>query len=98
MLGLEIPVDAESTTNESETPVRASRRIAQLKIKKEADRSREEEETLESGKKHKKDKSGKHEKHGEKEEKKKRKKKKGESEDDAAMIKVMFYYKQKSKT
>lgn len=89
-MGLEIPEDAESTTNDGETPVRASRRIAQLKIKKEADKSREEEEVLEIGKKHKKDKVGKHDKHGD--EKKKRKKKKDESEEDAAMMKVINTY------
>lgn len=51
MLGLEIgrdiALEAETPTMEhDETPVRQSRRIAQLKIKEQADRRRIEEETM----------------------------------------------------
>lgn len=49
MLGLEIGRDIalESETSAAqETPVRQSRRIAQLKIKEQADRRRLEEETM----------------------------------------------------
>lgn len=49
VLGLEIGRDivpeTEAGLNQDETPVRQSRRIAQLKIKEEADRRRIEEET-----------------------------------------------------
>ncbi|KAJ8674843.1 hypothetical protein QAD02_010629 [Eretmocerus hayati] len=93
MLGLEIPPDIENINNE--TPVRASRRIAQIRIQKEADKSRIEDEIqLEGkGKKHKKDKVGKQNKmqaqvpSAPTPEKKRRKKQKQESEDDAQMMK-----------
>lgn len=50
MLGLEIgrdiALEGETPTEHDETPVRQSRRIAQLKIKEQADRRRIEEETM----------------------------------------------------
>lgn len=47
MLGLEIGRDiAQDDSQLDDTPVRQSRRIAQLKIKEEADRRRVEEEAL----------------------------------------------------
>ena len=91
LLGLEIPLDM-ATGNDNDPPVRASRRIAQLRIKKEADKSREDE-AQDIEKKHK-DKGIKHrDKHGNeipgsKSDKKKRKKQRQESEEDAAMMKV----------
>lgn len=91
LLGLEIPADVP-LSNDNEPPVRASRRIAQLRIMKEAEKSREDE--AHDDKKHKKDKSGKHDKHdkhADGSEKKKRKKKNEESEEDAAMMKVYIY-------
>lgn len=57
VLGLEIGRDIaeeQSGVTQNETPVRQSRRIAQLKIKEEADKRRIEEETL-NDKKEKKD-------------------------------------------
>lgn len=44
-IGRDIALEAE-TLQQDETPVRQSRRIAQLKIKEQADRRRMEEETL----------------------------------------------------
>ncbi|XP_014232727.2 titin homolog [Trichogramma pretiosum] len=87
LLGLDIAESEAAGIGDSETPVRASRRIAQLRIKKEADKSLIEEMAkaqVESEKKPKKhDKSGKH-----KEEKKdKKKKRKKESEEDEKMMK-----------
>lgn len=94
VMGLEIPADT-SLSNDNETPVRASRRIAQLRIKKEADKSRIEDEAQEVlDKKH-------HKASGKPldkaapgtatPEKKKRKKQKQESEEDAAMMKVSVH-------
>ncbi|XP_058798794.1 titin homolog isoform X2 [Phymastichus coffea] len=83
LLGLEIPADAVETTDNGEPPVRASRRLAQLRIKKEADKSREDEAQADD-KKHKRDKHHKHDG-----EKKKRKKQQQESEEDAAMMKEL---------
>ncbi|XP_015127567.1 titin [Diachasma alloeum] len=51
VLGLEIGIDIvepDGQQNPGETPVRQSRRIAQIKIKEEADRRRIEEESMES--------------------------------------------------
>ncbi|XP_015606186.1 uncharacterized protein LOC107272973 isoform X2 [Cephus cinctus] len=78
VLGLEIGrdivvPDASGGLGPNEPPVRQSRRIAQLKIKEEADRRRIEEETL-SELKEKKDRDS--------TEKKKRKKQKAESDED----------------
>ncbi|XP_017760092.1 PREDICTED: uncharacterized protein LOC108550760 [Eufriesea mexicana] len=75
VLGLEVGRDIVPETQtgliQDETPVRQSRRIAQLKIKEEADRRRIEEETS-NERKEKKDST----------EKKKRKKQKPESEEE----------------
>jgi hypothetical protein len=89
LLGLEIPVDAALSNDEP--PVRASRRIAQLRIKKEADKSRIEDEAQEvlDKKHHKKDKSGLSSQTASALDKKKRKKQRQESEEDAALMKVL---------
>ncbi|KAK0083356.1 hypothetical protein PV325_008923 [Microctonus aethiopoides] len=78
VLGLEIGIDialpdSQSGTALDETPVRQSRRIAQIKIKEEADRRRIEEEALGEMKEKKERDTA---------DKKKRKKIKGESDDD----------------
>ncbi|KAK0182448.1 hypothetical protein PV327_000589 [Microctonus hyperodae] len=78
VLGLEIGIDialpdSQSGTALDETPVRQSRRIAQIKIKEEADRRRIEEEALGEMKEKKERDNA---------DKKKRKKTKGESDDD----------------
>ncbi|XP_066585039.1 titin homolog [Prorops nasuta] len=74
VLGLEIgrDIEAEVQPGSDETPVRQSRRIAQLKIKEEADRRRIEEEALSELKEKK-----------ENADKKKRKKQKHDSEEEA---------------
>ncbi|XP_043273191.1 uncharacterized protein [Venturia canescens] len=84
VLGLEIGIDiavpeSQGGPGVDEIPVRQSRRIAQLKIKEEADKRRIEEETLSDMRDNKKDRDG--------TEKKKRKKQKAESEDDAIIVK-----------
>lgn len=45
-IGRDISLESESPAALDETPVRQSRRIAQLKIKEQADRRRIEEETM----------------------------------------------------
>lgn len=45
-IGRDIALEAETPLEQDETPVRQSRRIAQLKIKEQADRRRIEEETM----------------------------------------------------
>jgi len=45
-IGRDISLEAETPSKQDETPVRQSRRIAQLKIKEQADRRRIEEETM----------------------------------------------------
>lgn len=45
-IGRDISLETEVPLKQDETPVRQSRRIAQLKIKEQADRRRIEEETM----------------------------------------------------
>lgn len=45
-IGRDISLEAQVPLKQDETPVRQSRRIAQLKIKEQADRRRIEEETM----------------------------------------------------
>jgi len=45
-IGRDISLESEAPTAQDETPVRQSRRIAQLKIKEQADRRRIEEESM----------------------------------------------------
>lgn len=45
-IGRDISLETEASSKQDETPVRQSRRIAQLKIKEQADRRRIEEETM----------------------------------------------------
>lgn len=45
-IGRDISLETETVSAQNETPVRQSRRIAQLKIKEQADRRRIEEETM----------------------------------------------------
>jgi remodeling and spacing factor 1 len=45
-IGRDISLETETPSKQDETPVRQSRRIAQLKIKEQADRRRIEEETM----------------------------------------------------
>lgn len=45
-IGRDISLETETPLEQDETPVRQSRRIAQLKIKEQADRRRLEEETM----------------------------------------------------
>lgn len=45
-IGRDIKLETEAGLAQDETPVRQSRRIAQLKIKEQADRRRIEEETM----------------------------------------------------
>lgn len=45
-IGRDISLEMEAPLEKDETPVRQSRRIAQLKIKEQADRRRIEEETM----------------------------------------------------
>lgn len=45
-IGRDIALEAEASLEQDETPVRQSRRIAQLKIKEQADRRRIEEESM----------------------------------------------------
>lgn len=45
-IGRDISLESEAPVAPDETPVRQSRRIAQLKIKEQADRRRIEEETM----------------------------------------------------
>lgn len=85
VLGLEIGIDiavpeSQGGPGVDEIPVRQSRRIAQLKIKEEADKRRIEEETMSDVKDNKKD-------NRDGGEKKKRKKQKAESEEEAVIIK-----------
>lgn len=84
LLGLEIPEeDIAAAAAESETPVRASRRLAQLRIKKEADQTLIEEMAkaqLENEKKKHKKKTDVDDTSD-----KKKRKKKHESEDDEEM-------------
>ncbi|KAL0134617.1 hypothetical protein PUN28_001428 [Cardiocondyla obscurior] len=81
VLGLEIgrdislETDGPTAEQQDETPVRQSRRIAQLKIKEQADRRRIEEETMREIEEKKES------------EKKKRKKQKPESEEEIVLIK-----------
>ncbi|XP_076237862.1 uncharacterized protein LOC143181362 isoform X3 [Calliopsis andreniformis] len=89
VLGLEVGRDIaeeQSGLAQDETPVRQSRRIAQLKIKEEADKRRIEEEAL-SEKKDKKDST----------EKKKRKKQKPESEEEVVIKEIEKEKKSKKK-
>ncbi|XP_033359432.1 titin homolog [Bombus vosnesenskii] len=90
VLGLEVGRDIVPETQtgltQDETPVRQSRRIAQLKIKEEADRRRIEEETS-NERKDKKDSV----------ERKKRKKPKPESEEEIAIKEVEKEKKSKKK-
>lgn len=82
VLGLEVGIDIavpDSQTGQDEVPVRQSRRIAQLKIKEEADKRRIEEETLGEMKE---------KKHRDGTEKKKRRKQKPESEDEQPVVVV----------
>ncbi|XP_076164195.1 uncharacterized protein LOC143145064 isoform X2 [Ptiloglossa arizonensis] len=89
VLGLEVGRDiaeVQSGLTPDETPVRQSRRIAQLKIKEEADKRRIEEETL-NEQKDKKDSA----------EKKKRKKQKPESEEEIVIKEIEKEKKSKRK-
>lgn len=45
-IGRDISLETDAPSAQDEMPVRASRRIAQLKIKEQADRRRVEEETM----------------------------------------------------
>lgn len=45
-IGRDISLETETPAAQDETPVRQSRRIAQLKIKEQADRRRLEEESM----------------------------------------------------
>ena len=76
-IGIDIAVDSAAAGGKDEHPVRQSRRIAQLKIKEDADKRRIEE-TLDHHLKGKKDRDG--------SEKKKRKKQKDESEEDHPVV------------
>ncbi|XP_043249209.1 uncharacterized protein LOC122395587 isoform X3 [Colletes gigas] len=91
VLGLEVGRDiaeVHSGAAPDETPVRQSRRIAQLKIKEEADKRRIEEETCLSERKDKKDSA---------DLKKKRKKQKMESEEEIIIKEVEKEKKSKRK-
>ncbi|XP_076753989.1 uncharacterized protein LOC143425239 isoform X1 [Xylocopa sonorina] len=85
-IGRDIVPDVQSGLVQDETPVRQSRRIAQLKIKEEADRRRIEEETSVE-RKEKKDST----------EKKKRKKQKPESEEEIIIKDIEKEKKSKKK-
>ncbi|XP_017877134.1 uncharacterized protein LOC108623260 [Ceratina calcarata] len=91
VLGLEIGRDivpeVQTDVAQDETPVRQSRRIAQLKIKEEAHRQRIQEEILPTERKEKKDSS----------EKKKRKKQKPESEEEIVIKEIEKEKKSKKK-
>lgn len=91
VLGLEIGRDivpeTQADVTQDETPVRQSRRIAQLKIKEEAHRQRIQEEILPTERKEKKDSS----------EKKKRKKQKPESEEEVVIKEIEKEKKSKKK-
>uniref|UniRef100_A0A0C9PW04 RSF1_0 protein n=1 Tax=Fopius arisanus TaxID=64838 RepID=A0A0C9PW04_9HYME len=91
VLGLEIGIDiveADPQQNPGEAPVRQSRRIAQIKIKEEADRRRIEEETLENMKS-KKDK--------ESDKNKKKRKKDKDSDEEVRIREVDRFLKDKDK-
>ncbi|XP_067206462.1 microtubule-associated protein futsch [Linepithema humile] len=84
-IGRDISLESETPAAQDETPVRQSRRIAQLKIKEQADRRRIEEESMREVEEKKES------------EKKKRKKQKPESEEEEIIIKEIEKEKKSKK-
>ncbi|XP_011152130.1 uncharacterized protein LOC105190847 isoform X2 [Harpegnathos saltator] len=84
-IGRDIALETETPMDQDEMPVRQSRRIAQLKIKEQADRRRIEEETMRELEEKKES------------EKKKRKKQKPESEEEVIIKEIEKEKKSKNK-
>ncbi|XP_032682301.1 uncharacterized protein LOC116849350 isoform X2 [Odontomachus brunneus] len=84
-IGRDIALETEASMMQNETPVRQSRRIAQLKIKEQADRRRIEEESMRELEEKKES------------DKKKRRKQKTESEDEVIIKEIEKEKKSKKK-